>query len=164
MEAAGLREARQTGCHGVEQLLAAELAGGHTREQRGLHHRLLAEDGQQAAADLELVKQGLGCLGERAADLLHEVDDAGRIASAQIVPPMSQNQAAIEDDLLTAAREVLALLPVQARRRRRRKARRPAPVPSIIQVEGSGTGWVSNAVATNKFAAPPEPGAVTALQ
>ena len=39
----------------------------------------------------------------------YEVDDAGRIASAQIVPPTSQNQAAIESDLVVAAKEVLEL-------------------------------------------------------
>lgn len=39
----------------------------------------------------------------------YEVDDEGRIASAQIVPPTSQNQAAIEADLVTAAREVLSM-------------------------------------------------------
>jgi coenzyme F420-reducing hydrogenase alpha subunit len=39
----------------------------------------------------------------------YEVDEAGRIASAQIVPPTSQNQAAIEADLVVAAKEVLDL-------------------------------------------------------
>lgn len=37
------------------------------------------------------------------------VDDRGRIAEAQIVPPTSQNQAAIEADLVVAAREVLGM-------------------------------------------------------
>jgi coenzyme F420-reducing hydrogenase alpha subunit len=37
----------------------------------------------------------------------YEVDEAGRVASAQIVPPTSQNQAAIEADLVVAAKEVL---------------------------------------------------------
>jgi coenzyme F420-reducing hydrogenase alpha subunit len=37
----------------------------------------------------------------------YEVDEAGRIKSAQIVPPTSQNQAAIEADLVVAAKEVL---------------------------------------------------------
>jgi coenzyme F420-reducing hydrogenase alpha subunit len=39
----------------------------------------------------------------------YEVDEAGRIRSAQIVPPTSQNQAAIEADLVVAAKEVLDL-------------------------------------------------------
>ncbi len=39
----------------------------------------------------------------------YEVDEAGRIASAQIVPPTSQNQAAIESDLVVAAAEVLEM-------------------------------------------------------
>jgi coenzyme F420-reducing hydrogenase alpha subunit len=39
----------------------------------------------------------------------YEVDEAGRIAAAQIVPPTSQNQAAIEADLVVAAKEVLDL-------------------------------------------------------
>ena len=39
----------------------------------------------------------------------YEVDAAGRIASAQIVPPTSQNQAAIESDLVVAAKEVLEM-------------------------------------------------------
>ena len=39
----------------------------------------------------------------------YEVDEAGRIAHAQIVPPTSQNQAAIEADLVVAAKEVLDL-------------------------------------------------------
>jgi sulfhydrogenase subunit alpha len=39
----------------------------------------------------------------------YEVDEAGRIRHAQIVPPTSQNQAAIESDLVVAAREVLEL-------------------------------------------------------
>ena len=39
----------------------------------------------------------------------YEVDEAGRIKSAQIVPPTSQNQAAIEADLVVAAKEVLDL-------------------------------------------------------
>jgi len=39
----------------------------------------------------------------------YEVDEAGRIKSAQIVPPTSQNQAAIEADLIVAAKEVLDL-------------------------------------------------------
>jgi coenzyme F420-reducing hydrogenase alpha subunit len=41
--------------------------------------------------------------------LRYEVDGAGRIKSAQIVPPTSQNQAAIETDLVVAAKEVLDL-------------------------------------------------------
>ena len=39
----------------------------------------------------------------------YEVDEAGRIRSAQIVPPTSQNQAAIEADLVVAAKEILDL-------------------------------------------------------
>jgi coenzyme F420-reducing hydrogenase alpha subunit len=39
----------------------------------------------------------------------YEVDEAGRVKSAQIVPPTSQNQAAIEADLVVAAKEVLDL-------------------------------------------------------
>ena len=39
----------------------------------------------------------------------YEVDEAGRIKPAQIVPPTSQNQAAIEADLVVAAKEVLEL-------------------------------------------------------
>jgi coenzyme F420-reducing hydrogenase alpha subunit len=39
----------------------------------------------------------------------YEIDEAGRIKHAQIVPPTSQNQAAIEADLRVAAREVLDL-------------------------------------------------------
>jgi coenzyme F420-reducing hydrogenase alpha subunit len=39
----------------------------------------------------------------------YEVDEAGRITAAQIVPPTSQNQAAIEADLVVAAKEVLDL-------------------------------------------------------
>jgi coenzyme F420-reducing hydrogenase alpha subunit len=39
----------------------------------------------------------------------YEVDQAGRIAAAQIVPPTSQNQPAIEADLVVAAQEVLPL-------------------------------------------------------
>jgi coenzyme F420-reducing hydrogenase alpha subunit len=39
----------------------------------------------------------------------YEVNEAGRIAAAQIVPPTSQNQAAIEADLVVAAKEVLEL-------------------------------------------------------
>jgi len=39
----------------------------------------------------------------------YEVDEAGRIKSAQIVPPTSQNQAAIEADLVVAAKEVLEM-------------------------------------------------------
>ena len=39
----------------------------------------------------------------------YEVDEAGRIRAAQIVPPTSQNQAAIEADLVVAAKEVLEL-------------------------------------------------------
>jgi coenzyme F420-reducing hydrogenase alpha subunit len=39
----------------------------------------------------------------------YEVDAAGRIRHAQIVPPTSQNQAAIEADLMVAAREVLEM-------------------------------------------------------
>jgi sulfhydrogenase subunit alpha len=37
----------------------------------------------------------------------YEVDELGRIAQCQIVPPTSQNQAAIEADLVTAAADVL---------------------------------------------------------
>jgi coenzyme F420-reducing hydrogenase alpha subunit len=39
----------------------------------------------------------------------YEVDEAGRIRGAQIVPPTSQNQSAIEADLVVAAKEVLDL-------------------------------------------------------
>jgi sulfhydrogenase subunit alpha len=39
----------------------------------------------------------------------YEVDEGGRIRAAQIVPPTSQNQAAIEADLIVAAKEVLDL-------------------------------------------------------
>jgi len=39
----------------------------------------------------------------------YEVDEMGRIRAAQIVPPTSQNQAAIEKDLITAAAGVLDL-------------------------------------------------------
>jgi len=39
----------------------------------------------------------------------YEVDERGRIASAQIVPPTAQNQAAIERDLVVAAPNVLDL-------------------------------------------------------
>jgi sulfhydrogenase subunit alpha len=47
----------------------------------------------------------------------YEVDEAGRIRTAQIVPPTSQNQAAIEADLVVAAKEVLDL-PHEAATRR----------------------------------------------
>ncbi|CAK0753857.1 sulfhydrogenase subunit alpha [Gammaproteobacteria bacterium] len=39
----------------------------------------------------------------------YEVDEAGRIQKAQIVPPTSQNQAAIEADMVVAAKEILDL-------------------------------------------------------
>jgi len=39
----------------------------------------------------------------------YEVDESGRIRTAQIVPPTSQNQAAIEADLIVAAKQVLDL-------------------------------------------------------
>ena len=39
----------------------------------------------------------------------YEVDEFGRIRTAQIVPPTSQNQAAIEADLIVAAKQVLDL-------------------------------------------------------
>jgi coenzyme F420-reducing hydrogenase alpha subunit len=39
----------------------------------------------------------------------YEVDESGRIRTAQIVPPTSQNQAAIEADLVVAAKQVLDL-------------------------------------------------------
>jgi len=39
----------------------------------------------------------------------YEVDEAGRVRAAQIVPPTSQNQAAIESDLVVAAKGVLEL-------------------------------------------------------
>ena len=39
----------------------------------------------------------------------YEVDEAGRVRAAQIVPPTAQNQAAIEADLVTAAGGVLDL-------------------------------------------------------
>src|SRR5665811_1499045 len=39
----------------------------------------------------------------------YEVDESGRIRAAQIVPPTSQNQAAIEADLVVAAKQVLDL-------------------------------------------------------
>ena len=39
----------------------------------------------------------------------YEVDEAGRIAAATIVPPTSQNQAAIEADLASFARRILDL-------------------------------------------------------
>ena len=39
----------------------------------------------------------------------YEVDESGRIRAAQIVPPTSQNQAAIEADLIVAAKQVLDL-------------------------------------------------------
>jgi sulfhydrogenase subunit alpha len=39
----------------------------------------------------------------------YELDEGGRVRSAQIVPPTSQNQAAIEADLIVAAKEVLDL-------------------------------------------------------
>lgn len=45
------------------------------------------------------------------------VDERGRIREAQIVPPTSQNQAAIEADLVVAAREVLALPHAEATHR-----------------------------------------------
>ena len=47
----------------------------------------------------------------------YEVDESGRIRQAQIVPPTSQNQAAIEADLRVAAKEVLALPHADATRR-----------------------------------------------
>ncbi|MDA8237663.1 MAG: Ni/Fe hydrogenase subunit alpha [Chloroflexi bacterium] len=47
----------------------------------------------------------------------YEVDEAGRIRSAQIVPPTAQNQAAIERDLVAAAPEAIAL-PHEAATRR----------------------------------------------
>ncbi len=47
----------------------------------------------------------------------YELDGAGRIAAAQIVPPTSQNQAAIEADLRTFAPAVLQLSHVEAQRR-----------------------------------------------
>ena len=39
----------------------------------------------------------------------YELDDAGRVATARIVPPTSQNQAAIEADLTAFAPSVLDL-------------------------------------------------------
>ncbi len=47
----------------------------------------------------------------------YEVDEAGRIKAAQIVPPTSQNQAAIERDLAVAAKGVLDLPHAQATHR-----------------------------------------------
>ncbi len=47
----------------------------------------------------------------------YEVDESGRIRTAQIVPPTSQNQAAIEADLVVAAKEVLDLPHAEATHR-----------------------------------------------
>jgi len=47
----------------------------------------------------------------------YEVDERGRVAAAQIVPPTSQNQAAIEADLRVFAPTVLHLSHVEAQRR-----------------------------------------------
>jgi len=47
----------------------------------------------------------------------YELDERGRIAEAQIVPPTSQNQAAIEADLRVFAPSVLRLSHVEAQRR-----------------------------------------------
>jgi coenzyme F420-reducing hydrogenase alpha subunit len=44
----------------------------------------------------------------------YEIDEAGRIAEAQIVPPTSQNQARIEDDLRAFAPTVLGLPRIEA--------------------------------------------------
>ena len=47
----------------------------------------------------------------------YEIDERGLIAAARIVPPTSQNQAAIEDDLTTFAPSVLALPHAEATHR-----------------------------------------------
>jgi sulfhydrogenase subunit alpha len=47
----------------------------------------------------------------------YEIDELGRIAHCQIVPPTSQNQAAIESDLIHAAGDALKLPDDQATRR-----------------------------------------------
>jgi sulfhydrogenase subunit alpha len=47
----------------------------------------------------------------------YEVDESGRVRTAQIVPPTSQNQAAIEADLVVAAREVLDMPHAEATHR-----------------------------------------------
>jgi sulfhydrogenase subunit alpha len=47
----------------------------------------------------------------------YEVDESGRIRTAQIVPPTSQNQAAIEADLVVAAKQVLDLPHAEATHR-----------------------------------------------
>ena len=47
----------------------------------------------------------------------YEVDESGRIRAAQIVPPTSQNQAAIEADLVVAAKQVLDLPHAEATHR-----------------------------------------------
>jgi len=44
----------------------------------------------------------------------YEVDERGRVAAAQIVPPTSQNQAAIERDLVVAAPNVIDLPQAEA--------------------------------------------------
>ncbi len=53
----------------------------------------------------------------------YEVDDRGRIAGARIVPPTSQNQAAIEGDLALFAPQVLDLPHAEATRRLERLIR-----------------------------------------
>ncbi len=47
----------------------------------------------------------------------YEVNESGRIQAAQIVPPTSQNQAAIEADLIVAAKQVLELPHAEATHR-----------------------------------------------
>ena len=47
----------------------------------------------------------------------YEIDEDGRIAAAQIVPPTSQNQAAIEADMTSFAPSVLALPQAEATHR-----------------------------------------------
>ena len=59
MEGRGRLEPRQARQHGIEQHFALEVAlAGATHAARH-HHRLLAHHRHQAAADLELVQQGL---------------------------------------------------------------------------------------------------------
>src|SRR3990167_3561033 len=66
LELTGFGEAGQARQHGVKQLLAAELGLAFAGVAGGVHHGLLADDGHQSAAGLELVEQCLGGLGHPA--------------------------------------------------------------------------------------------------